>query len=54
MSALGSNHAKVMVVDDSAVVRGLIVRMLEKAGIEVIASVGDGQNILPDSQPLCG
>ena len=43
MSALGSNHAKVMVVDDSAVVRGLIVRMLEKAGIEVIASVGDGQ-----------
>ncbi|MEQ8707441.1 MAG: chemotaxis response regulator protein-glutamate methylesterase [Rhodospirillales bacterium] len=35
-----------MVVDDSAVVRGLIVRMLEKAGIEVIASVGDGQQAL--------
>jgi two-component system chemotaxis response regulator CheB len=35
-----------MVVDDSAVVRGLIVRMLEKAGIEVIASVADGQQAL--------
>lgn len=43
MNALGNSHATVMVVDDSAVVRGLIVRMLEKAGVEVIASVGDGQ-----------
>jgi two-component system chemotaxis response regulator CheB len=33
-----------MVVDDSAVVRGLIVRMLEAdGGIEVVASVGNGQ-----------
>lgn len=35
-----------MVVDDSAVVRGLIVRMLEGAGIEVVASVGDGKQAL--------
>ncbi len=35
---------RVMVVDDSAVVRGLIVRMLEAdGGIEVVASVGNGQ-----------
>ena len=46
MSTIGQKHARVMVVDDSAVVRGLIVRMLEKAGIEVIASVGDGQQAL--------
>ena len=35
---------RVMVVDDSAVVRGLITRMLEsEAGIEVVASVANGQ-----------
>lgn len=46
MSTIGQKHARVMVVDDSAVVRGLIVRMLEKAGVEVIASVADGQQAL--------
>ena len=35
---------RVMVVDDSAVVRGLITRMLEEdTGFSVVASVGNGQ-----------
>lgn len=35
---------RVMVVDDSAVVRGLITRMLEQdPGVSVVASVGNGQ-----------
>lgn len=35
---------RVMVVDDSAVVRGLITRMLEEdPGVSVVASVGNGQ-----------
>lgn len=46
MSTIGQKHARVMVVDDSAVVRGLIVRMLEEAGVEVISSVADGQQAL--------
>ena len=37
-------NVRVMVVDDSAVVRGLIVRMLEEdSKITVVASVGNGQ-----------
>ncbi len=35
---------RVMLVDDSAVVRGLVTRMLEaEADIDVVASVGNGQ-----------
>ncbi|MDH5750621.1 MAG: response regulator, partial [Rhodospirillales bacterium] len=35
---------RVMVVDDSAVVRGLISRMLESdPGIDVVATVGNGE-----------
>lgn len=38
---------RVMVVDDSAVVRGLITRMLEEdTGLSVVASVGNGQMAL--------
>ena len=38
------DSVRVMVVDDSAVVRGLIVRMLEsEPGISVVASVGNGE-----------
>jgi len=43
-SPAGKNPYRVMVVDDSAVVRGLISRMLEEdPNIEVVASVGNGQ-----------
>lgn len=39
-----SDPIRVMVVDDSAVVRGLITRMLEEeTGFAVVASVGNGQ-----------
>ncbi|WP_255448566.1 chemotaxis response regulator protein-glutamate methylesterase [Telmatospirillum sp. J64-1] len=42
-----SDPVRVMVVDDSAVVRGLITRMLEEdPGISVVASVGNGQMAL--------
>jgi len=38
---------RVMIVDDSAVVRGLVTRMLEgDSGIQVVASVGNGQMAL--------
>lgn len=38
---------RVMLVDDSAVVRGLVTRLLEgEAGIQVVASVGNGQMAL--------
>ncbi|CUW38320.1 Chemotaxis response regulator protein-glutamate methylesterase 1(CheY-like superfamily,10-125;Signal transduction response regulator, chemotaxis, protein-glutamate methylesterase,187-380) [Magnetospirillum sp. XM-1] len=38
---------RVMLVDDSAVVRGLVTRILEgEAGIQVVASVGNGQMAL--------
>lgn len=40
----GEDPIRVMLVDDSAVVRGLITRMLEaEADIDVVASVGNGQ-----------
>jgi len=48
-SALASSAdpIRVMVVDDSAVVRGLITRMLEEdTGFSVVASVGNGQMAL--------
>ncbi|HVI49850.1 MAG TPA: chemotaxis response regulator protein-glutamate methylesterase [Candidatus Sulfotelmatobacter sp.] len=47
-SRSGSNDpVRVMVVDDSAVVRGLITRMLEEdTGLSVVASVGNGQMAL--------
>lgn len=39
-----SNPIRVMVVDDSAVIRGLITRMLEEdAEIKVVSSVGNGE-----------
>ncbi len=42
--AAGSEPYRVMVVDDSAVIRGLLTRGLEgDADISVVASVGDGQ-----------
>lgn len=40
----GEEPIRVMLVDDSAVVRGLITRMIEaESGIDVVASVGNGQ-----------
>lgn len=43
-SATTVDPIRVMVVDDSAVVRGLITRMLEEdSGFSVVASVGNGQ-----------
>lgn len=43
-SAVTSGPIRVMVVDDSAVIRGLITRMLESdKDINVVASVGNGQ-----------
>lgn len=40
----GDDPIRVMLVDDSAVVRGLITRMLEaESDIDVVASVGNGQ-----------
>lgn len=43
-AAAGMDPIRVMVVDDSAVVRGLITRMLEEdTGFSVVASVGNGQ-----------
>lgn len=40
----GEDPIRVMLVDDSAVVRGLITRMIEaESGIDVVASVGNGQ-----------
>ena len=43
-SSDSSDPIRVMVVDDSAVVRGLITRMLEESpGFHVVASVGNGQ-----------
>jgi two-component system chemotaxis response regulator CheB len=42
-----SDQVRVMIVDDSAVVRGLVTRILEEDhGIAVIASVGNGQMAL--------
>lgn len=42
-----SDKVRVMLVDDSAVVRGLVTRILEEdAGIAVVASVGNGQMAL--------
>lgn len=42
-----SDPARIMVVDDSAVIRGLIARMLDaEADLTVAASVGDGQMAL--------
>jgi len=42
-----SDPVRVMVVDDSAVVRGLVTRMLEEdPGFSVVASVGNGQMAL--------
>lgn len=41
---IGANPVRVMIVDDSAVVRGLETRMLEKdPGIEIVASVANGE-----------
>jgi two-component system chemotaxis response regulator CheB len=46
-----SDKINVMVVDDSAVVRGLIVRMLEAdPAIHVVASVGNGQMAINNLQ----
>lgn len=46
-SAAASDKVRVMLVDDSAVVRGLVTRILEEdSGIAVIASVGNGQMAL--------
>jgi len=46
-SVTSSDPIRVMVVDDSAVVRGLITRMLEQDnGFAVVASVGNGQMAL--------
>jgi len=43
-SAATSGPIRVMVVDDSAVIRGLITRMLESdSDVDVVASVGNGQ-----------
>ncbi|MFM7343868.1 MAG: chemotaxis response regulator protein-glutamate methylesterase, partial [Tagaea sp.] len=39
----GPSAVRVMVVDDSAVIRGLITRALETdAGVQVVATVGNG------------
>jgi two-component system, chemotaxis family, protein-glutamate methylesterase/glutaminase len=38
----GSPRIKVMVTDDSVVVRGLVSRWLEEAGFEIVASVANG------------
>ncbi|MBY0431434.1 MAG: response regulator, partial [Rhodospirillales bacterium] len=46
-TASASDPVRVMVVDDSAVVRGLVTRMLEEdSGVAVVASVGNGQMAL--------
>ena len=46
-SGAAADPVRVMVVDDSAVVRGLITRMLEEdPGFTVVASVGNGQMAL--------
>ena len=46
-SAAASDKVRVMLVDDSAVVRGLVTRILEEdSGIAVVASVGNGQMAL--------
>ncbi len=43
-AASGPSPVRVMVVDDSAVIRGLITRALETdSGIQVVATVGNGQ-----------
>lgn len=43
-AATGPSPVRVMVVDDSAVIRGLITRALETdPGIQVVATVGNGQ-----------
>jgi len=43
-AALNSNIVKVMIVDDSAVIRGFLTRFLEEdPGIKVISSVADGK-----------
>lgn len=45
--AVVSDKIRVMLVDDSAVVRGLVTRILEEdSGIAVVASVGNGQMAL--------
>ena len=46
-SSPASDSIRVMLVDDSAVVRGLVTRILEaEAGIHIAASVGNGQMAL--------
>lgn len=46
-SSTASEPIRVMLVDDSAVVRGLVSRILEgEQGIQVVASVGNGQMAL--------
>ena len=43
-STLGGDNIKVMLVDDSAIIRGLIARMFkDEADIDVVASVGNGE-----------
>ena len=43
-AAAAADKVRVMLVDDSAVVRGLVTRILEEdSGIAVVASVGNGQ-----------
>lgn len=50
-----SQPYKIMVVDDSAVIRGLITRGLESApGLQVVASVGDGQHAIDTLQRMPG
>ncbi|WP_074770275.1 protein-glutamate methylesterase/protein-glutamine glutaminase [Magnetospirillum fulvum] len=47
MAASASDPIRVMLVDDSAVVRGLVTRILEaETDIEIVASVGNGQMAL--------
>ena len=46
-SSPANEPVRVMVVDDSAVVRGLVTRMLEEdPHLQVVASVGNGQMAL--------
>jgi len=47
MAASAADPIRVMLVDDSAVVRGLVTRILEaETDIEIVASVGNGQMAL--------
>ena len=50
-SPVGDNTIRVMVVDDSAVVRGLLTRALEgEADMKIVASAGDGEMALTAMQ----